>query len=70
LELKDYFEADPGQITEVSSGVLIAGFLAAFLSGLAACTWMIRIVKKAKLDYFAIYCVIVGLIAIGYGLFA
>lgn len=70
LELKDYFESDPGQITEVSSGVLIAGFLAAFLSGLAACTWMIRIVKKAKLDYFAIYCVIVGLIAIGYGLFA
>lgn len=43
---------------------LAAGFLAAFLAGLAACTWMIALVKKSKLSYFAIYCLIVGLIAI------
>lgn len=45
-----------------------AGFIAAFLSGLLACTWMISLVKKSKLSYFAIYCAVVGLIAIGYSL--
>ncbi|WP_281541475.1 undecaprenyl-diphosphate phosphatase [Maribacter aestuarii] len=44
-----------------------AGFLAAFIAGLAACTWMIQIVRKSKLSYFAVYCLIVGLIAIFYG---
>ncbi|MFT4673554.1 MAG: undecaprenyl-diphosphatase [Patiriisocius sp.] len=45
------------------------GFIAAFLSGLIACTWMIKLVKKSKLSYFASYCVVVGLIAIGVGLY-
>ncbi|WP_290696783.1 undecaprenyl-diphosphate phosphatase [Lacinutrix sp.] len=45
-----------------------AGFIAAFISGLFACTWMIALVKKSKLSYFAIYCVIVGLIAIVFSL--
>jgi len=44
-----------------------AGFIAAFVAGLAACTWMIKLVRKSKLSYFAIYCLIVGLIAIAYG---
>jgi undecaprenyl-diphosphatase len=44
-----------------------AGFLAAFIAGLVACTWMIQIVRKSKLSYFAVYCLIVGLIAIFYG---
>ena len=43
-----------------------AGFIAAFIAGLAACTWMIQLVKKSKLTYFAVYCLIVGIIAIGY----
>jgi undecaprenyl-diphosphatase len=43
-----------------------AGFVAAFLSGLLACTWMIRLVRNSKLTYFAIYCLVIGLIAIGY----
>jgi undecaprenyl-diphosphatase len=43
-----------------------AGFIASFIAGLAACTWMIQIVKKSKLSYFAIYCLLVGLVAIGY----
>lgn len=43
-----------------------AGFIAAFIAGLAACTWMIQLVKKSKLSYFSIYCLCVGLIAIGY----
>ena len=44
--------------------VLSAGFLAAFIAGLLACTWMIAIVRRSKLTYFSIYCLIVGLIAI------
>lgn len=43
---------------------LSAGFVAAFVAGLFACTWMISLVKKSKLSYFAIYCAIVGIIAI------
>ncbi|MGB0999719.1 MAG: undecaprenyl-diphosphate phosphatase [Flavobacteriales bacterium] len=41
------------------------GFVAAFVSGLLACTWMIKLVKNSKLRYFSIYCLAVGLIAIG-----
>jgi undecaprenyl-diphosphatase len=47
---------------------LTAGFIAAFVSGLFACTWMISLVKKSKLSYFAYYCFIVGIIAIGFTL--
>ncbi|MDC6365454.1 MULTISPECIES: undecaprenyl-diphosphate phosphatase [Flavobacteriaceae] len=43
-----------------------AGFVAAFIAGLAACTWMIKLVRQSKLSYFAIYCLIVGLIAIAW----
>lgn len=43
---------------------LSIGFVAAFIAGLFACTWMISLVKKSKLIYFAIYCAIVGIIAI------
>jgi len=55
-----------GELTYDSSsfGYLSVGFIAAFISGLFACTWMIALVKKSKLTYFAIYCVIVGITAI------
>ncbi len=43
------------------------GFVAAFVSGLFACTWMISLVKKSKLTYFAVYCIVVGLLAIIFG---
>ncbi|ARV12156.1 UDP-diphosphatase [Gilvibacter sp. SZ-19] len=45
--------------------VLGAGFITAFICGIIACTWMIQLVKKSKLTYFAIYCLLVGLLAIG-----
>lgn len=47
---------------------LIVGFVAAFISGCAACKWMIGIVKKGKLIYFAYYCAIVGVASIVYSL--
>ena len=43
---------------------LSLGFIAAFISGLIACTWMIQLVRQSKLTYFSIYCIIVGLTAI------
>lgn len=58
-----------GQIDFESSQMipLSAGFLAAFIAGLAACTWMIALVRQSKLRYFAIYCFLVGLISIATG---
>ena len=40
------------------------GFVAAFITGIIACKWMIVLVKKARLFPFGIYCFIVGLLAI------
>lgn len=62
---KDILSGDLGESTTEPS-ILISGFIAAFLAGIAACTWMIQIVKKSKLSYFAIYCFVVGLLAIGF----
>ncbi|HIB36573.1 undecaprenyl-diphosphate phosphatase [Mesonia sp.] len=54
-----------GELTHTGNSTgLIVGFIAAFVSGLFACTWMISLVRKSKLSYFAIYCLIVGVIAI------
>ena len=55
-----------GDITADSAQMmpLTIGFVTAFVTGLIACTWMIKIVKSSKLSYFAIYCIIVGSIAI------
>jgi undecaprenyl-diphosphatase len=65
LKFKDYLEApEIGGNTSVS--VLMVGFFAAFISGYIACSWMIRIVKKGKLTYFAAYCFVIGLMAIAF----
>ena len=51
-------------VGDISLSALAVGFLAAFVSGCIACKWMINIVKRGKLIYFAIYCAIVGAIVI------
>ena len=43
---------------------VIAGFIAAFITGALACKWMIALVRKSQLRYFAIYCAAVGIFAI------
>ncbi len=48
----------------LSPSALLIGFAAAFISGLIACKWMVNIVKKGKLIWFAIYCAIVGIAVI------
>lgn len=43
---------------------LIAGFVAAFVTGCIACKWMIDIVKRGKLIWFAVYCAVAGIVAL------
>ena len=58
-----FLEILGGGFAESSIGALplLLGFLAAFVSGLLACKVMIALVKKAKLSWFALYCVIAAL---------
>lgn len=62
LDFKDMLE----QSAQVEIGwlPLLIGFLASFVVGCLACKWMLEIVKKGKLIWFALYCVIVGIICI------
>lgn len=48
----------------IATSSLVIGFLAAYLSGYLACRWMINLVKKGNLYWFAIYCAILGIISI------
>ena len=58
--------SDEFSAASVDALPLIIGFTVALITGLVACTWMIALVKKAKLKYFSFYCFIVGLTAISY----
>jgi undecaprenyl-diphosphatase len=48
--------------------VIAAGFLTAFVSGYLACKWMINLVKKGNLVWFAIYCILIGIFTLLLGL--
>lgn len=50
--------------TAVGAEAMIVGFMASFLVGCAACKWMINLVKKGKLVWFALYCVVMGVICL------
>ncbi len=65
LDLRHIIAPGTKHAAEVAAGQMdtipmVVGFIAAFISGCFACKWMIDIVKKGKLIYFAIYCVLVG----------
>lgn len=65
LEAKDLLEA--GTIASGESIPVLGytlGFFTAFVSGLFACKWMIRLVKGTNLMWFAVYCLIIGLVTI------
>lgn len=74
LDIKDIFgveavDAAAGAPTpEIGLVALLTGFLASFIVGCIACKWMLAIVKKGKLIWFAVYCLIVGAICIAKGL--
>ena len=57
---------DAGGLPDAGVGAapLIAGFLASFLTGCAACKFMLEIVRRGKLIWFAVYCAAAGLFAI------
>ena len=60
---KDGFGAAFGDLSVMA---LVVGFVAAFVSGIAACKWMIGIVRRGKLIYFAYYCLAVGAVTLAY----
>lgn len=65
LDVKDMAEVGVSEaMAGISPVALAIGFVAAFVSGCLACKWMINIVKKGKLVWFAVYCAVVGIVAI------
>lgn len=67
LDIKDMISGeDLGEAAAMSVGIvqLLTGFIAAFIVGCVACKWMLDIVKKGKLVWFAVYCAIVGILCI------
>ena len=67
LDLMDILKGEV--VSELGWGTMLVGFIASFVTGCLACKWMLEIVKKQKLLYFAVYCAIVGVFAIIYGLY-
>ena len=55
-----------GEVAFASIGVvpMLAGFISAFVVGCLACKFMINIVKRGKLIWFAVYCAVAGIVSI------
>jgi len=64
--LLDVMQSDLSGGMGVGAAALAAGFAAAFVVGCAACRFMIEMVKRAKLAWFALYCAVVGAATIVY----
>lgn len=65
LDMKDLVSPEAGiEPTQVSASCMIIGFVAAFLVGCAACKWMLSIVKRGRLVWFAVYCLIMSIICL------
>lgn len=64
-------DAAGSSIEAIGFAPIIMGFIAAFIVGCLACKWMLELVKKGKLIWFSVYCLIVGGICIAksFGLF-
>ena len=63
LKVKELFE-QPTLHSDISTLSLITGFAGALIFGIIACRWMISIVKKGSLVYFAYYCFAISAITI------
>jgi undecaprenyl-diphosphatase len=66
LDVKKIIAGAPGSSTDIGLLPLAIGFIAAFTVGCLACKWMIDLVKRGKLVWFAIYCAIAGLVCVIY----
>ncbi len=73
LDIKDMFgveaaDAAAGAATpEVGTAAILVGFLTSFIVGCIACKWMLSLVKKGKLVWFALYCLAAGILCITVG---
>lgn len=56
--------SQPGSLVSTGTWPMLIGFLASFLVGCLACKWMIELVKRGRLVWFALYCVVVGILCI------
>ena len=63
--LKNLIESNQSINIELNFALLV-GFLSSLITGIIACKWMIKLVEKSKLQYFGIYCFIIGIISILY----
>ena len=61
-------KGDATVFSSISMPAMLCGFTAAFVTGLFTCKWMINLVKKGQMKYFAYYCIVIGLFAIIYSL--
>lgn len=52
------------QPESISAGALCIGFVSSFIVGCMACKWMLELVKKGKLVWFSLYCILMGIICI------
>lgn len=65
LDFKDMIsEGTAAVMGDISVTALVVGFFSAFIAGCVACKWMINIVRKGKLIYFAIYCALAGVLTL------
>jgi len=46
------------------AGIVLLGFISAFISGYLACRWMIALVRRSRLIWFSVYCAIIGLLSV------
>lgn len=67
VNMLDLLKGDFSANASVGAAALLAGFIAAFITGYLACRWMVSLVRKGKLYWFGIYCLIIGLLAITLG---
>ena len=52
------------EVLDIDFFPAIIGFMAAFVAGCFACRFMIEIVRRQRLTWFAVYCAIIGIVAI------
>lgn len=56
------------QSATIPTTSLVIAFLAAFISGCVACKWMLSLVQKGKLIWFALYCALLGISTVVFSL--
>ena len=49
---------------DIGAWPLFVGFISSFVVGCIACKWMINLVKRGKLIWFSVYCVVMGIICL------